>query len=158
MPNGTRASRVTVTVTRKDGHHPIVFMQCGPVRFRASARAQARLRPFRHRAILRPTRFRLPDRLDAERPPIQQLYSALAEDEDRNALIFDDVLRALESKRSPLVLTERKEHALRLAGRLGRFARNVLLLRGGMGARQRREIMERLEKIPDSEERVLVAT
>ena len=27
-----------------------------------------------------------------------------------------------------------------------------------MGARQRREIMERLEKIPDTEERVLVAT
>ena len=149
---------LSATVTRKDGHHPIVFMQCGPVRFRASARAQARLRPFRHRAILRPTRFRLPGHMDGERPLIQQVYAALAEDEHRNALIFDDVLRALESKRSPLVLTERKEHALRLAETLGRFARNVLLLRGGMGARQRREIMERLEKIPDTEERVLVAT
>ncbi|MCY4231008.1 MAG: DEAD/DEAH box helicase family protein, partial [Alphaproteobacteria bacterium] len=25
---------LSATVTRKDGHHPIVFMQCGPVRFR----------------------------------------------------------------------------------------------------------------------------
>ena len=149
---------LSATVTRKDGHHPIVFMQCGPVRFRATAKAEARRHPFRHRAILRPTRFRLPAGIDAERPPIQQVYAALADDEDRNALIFDDVLAALEARRSPILLTERKEHAHRLAERLGRFARNVLLLRGGMGARQRREVMQRLEDIPDGEERVLVAT
>ena len=149
---------LSATVTRKDGQHPIVFMQCGPVRFRASAKSQARRRGFRHRAILRPTRFRLPDGIESERPPIQQIYAALAEDDARNALIFDDVLKALESKRSPLVLTERKDHARRLADRLERFARNVILLVGGMGARQRREIMERLEKIPDTDERVLVAT
>ena len=149
---------LSATVTRKDGQHPIVFMQCGPVRFRASAKSQARRRGFRHRAILRPSRFRLPDGIESERPPIQQIYAALAEDDARNALIFDDVLNALESKRSPLVLTERKDHARRLADRLERFARNVILLVGGMGARQRREIMERLEKIPDTDERVLVAT
>ncbi len=33
---------LSATVTRKDGHHPIVFMQCGPVRYRVSSRAQAR--------------------------------------------------------------------------------------------------------------------
>ena len=76
----------------------------------------------------------------------------------RNALIFDDVLTALEAGRSPVVLTERKDHANHFAEKLGRFARNVILLRGGMGARQRREIMQRLEEIPDHEERVLVAT
>ena len=52
----------------------------------------------------------------------------------------------------------RKEHAHRLAERLGRFARNVLFLRGGMRAKQRRSVMQRLEEIPDAEERVLVAT
>ena len=34
----------------------------------------------------------------------------------------------------------------------------MLLLRGGMRTRQRREIMQRLEEIPEAEERVLVAT
>ena len=68
------------------------------------------------------------------------------------------MLAALEARRSPVVLTERKDHAGDLARRLGRFARNVLLLRGGMGARERREVMQRLEDIPDGEERVLVAT
>ena len=148
---------LSATVTRQDGHHPIVFMQCGPVRFRASAKEEARRRPFGHRTLLRPTSFRLPDGIDGERPPIQQVYAALEEDEDRNALIFDDVLTALEAGRSPILLTERKDHAGRLVQRLERFARNVLLLRGGMGAKQRREIMQRLEDIPDHEERVLVA-
>ncbi len=43
---------LSATVTRQDGHHPIVFMQCGPVRFRASAKAQARQRPFAWRGTL----------------------------------------------------------------------------------------------------------
>ena len=149
---------LSATVTRQDGRHPIVFMQCGPVRFRASAKAQARQRPFAHRALLRPTAFRLPDGLEMECPPIQRVYAALAEDAARNDLIFGDVLSALVAGRSPLVLTARKDHAERLAERLGRFARNVLFLRGGMGVKQRRAIMRRLEETPDTEERVLVAT
>ena len=149
---------LSATVTRRDGHHPIVFMQCGPVRFRTGAKAQARQRPFEHRAILHATEFELPAGMEAERPPIQHVYAALAADGDRNDMIFDDVLEALEAGRSPLLLTERKDHAHRLAERLARFARNVLVLRGGMGARQRRAVMQRLEDIPETEERVLIAT
>ena len=149
---------LSATVTRKDGHHPIIFMQCGPVRFRANAKAHARQRPFGHRALLRPTAFRMPERVDGERPPIQHVYAALAEDEERNDLIFDDVLQALEAGRSPILLTERKDHAQHFADRLDRFARNVLLLRGGMGVRQRREVMRRLKDVSDTEERVLIAT
>ena len=149
---------LSATVRRKDGHHPIVFMQCGPVRYRVSARDQARRRPFRHRAVLRPTAFRMPDDGDGERLPIQRVYAALAADEDRNALIFDDVLEALEAGRSPIVLTERKDHAQRLLDRLGPFAKNVFLLHGGMGARQRGEMARRLEDVPETEERVLIAT
>ena len=149
---------LSATVVRKDGHHPIVFMQCGPVRFRTNARAQARQRPFGHRAILRPTEFRLPPELKGERTPIQHIYAALAANGDRNDMIFDDVLQALEAGRSPILLTERKDHAHCLAERLGHFARNVLVLRGGMGTRQRREVMQRLDDVPETEERVLVAT
>lgn len=54
---------LSATVTRKDGHHPIIFMQCGPVRYRVNAKAQAALRPFRHSVIVRPTGF-VPTRLD----------------------------------------------------------------------------------------------
>jgi len=35
---------LSATVTRKDGHHPIIFMQCGPVRYRVDAKSQAAAR------------------------------------------------------------------------------------------------------------------
>jgi len=149
---------LSATVTRRDGHHPIIFMQCGGVRYRATARAQARRRPFRHRAILRPTAFRLPADMDTERPSIQRVYGALAADGARNGLILDDARAALEAGRSPILLTERREHARCLAESLAESARNVLVLRGGMGTRERRALMQRLEEIPETEERVLVAT
>ena len=149
---------LSATVTRKDGHHPIIFMQCGPVRYRVDARRQAAKRPFSHRVRLRATRFGLPAELDHERPPIQSIYGALAEDEERNRLILDDVLSAVADERSPIVLTERKAHALLLAERLSRHARNVLVLHGGMGQKARRELTDRLETISDACGRVLIAT
>jgi superfamily II DNA or RNA helicase len=39
---------LTATPTRKDGHHPIIFMQCGPTRFNLSAREVSERSPFRH--------------------------------------------------------------------------------------------------------------
>ena len=150
---------LSATVTRKDGHHPIIFMQCGPVRFRVDARTQAAGRPFEHRVVPRVTNFVLPPELASEqRPPIQKIYAALVANTARDDLIFDDVLKALEEKRSPVILTERKDHALRLAERLSRFARNVILLTGGLGARQQRAVMKRLADIPPDAERVLIAT
>jgi len=50
---------LSATVTRKDGHHPIIFMQCGPVRYQVDERKQATERPFKHRVIVRNTGFRL---------------------------------------------------------------------------------------------------
>jgi superfamily II DNA or RNA helicase len=149
---------LSATVTRKDGHHPIIFMQCGPARFRIDARSQAAVRPFGHRVVPRRTSFVLPPGLEPERAPIQQVYAALAASEARNAMIFNDVLQALEAKRSPVILTERKDHALLLAGRISRFARNVVVLIGGMAAKQRRAAMQRLADVPATDERVLIAT
>ena len=52
---------LSASITRKDGHHPIIFMQCGPVRYRVNARQQAAARPFTHHVLVRPTGFRAPD-------------------------------------------------------------------------------------------------
>ena len=73
-------------------------------------------------------------------------------------MIFNDVLQALEDKRSPVILTERKDHALLLADRISRFARNVIVLTGGMKAKQRRATMQRLGDVAATDERVLIAT
>jgi len=150
---------LSATVTRKDGHHPIIFMQCGPVRKRVDARTEAARRPFDHRVRIRQTAFRLPDsEANAATVPIQDVYRALAGDEGRNELIFNDVLAALEAGRSPVVITERTDHLEALADRLSRFAKNVIVLRGGQSERKRREAMERLAAIPEQDERVIVAT
>src|SRR5207244_5414724 len=49
---------LSATVARKDGHHPIIFMQCGPVRYRVDAKQKAAARPFTHQVFVRPTGFR----------------------------------------------------------------------------------------------------
>jgi superfamily II DNA or RNA helicase len=91
-------------------------------------------------------------------PSITDIYAALVADEKRNDMIFDDVLKALENKRSPVVITERKEHLHCLAERFSRFARNVIVMKGGMGLKQRKSIAEKIARIPDEEERLILAT
>jgi superfamily II DNA or RNA helicase len=149
---------LSATVARKDGHHPIIFMQCGSVRHRVDARAQAAERGVAHRAKHRATKFQLPPPLAAsDRPAMPAVYAALAQDELRNDLIFDDVLKALEAKRSPLVLTERKDHLEYLQHRFSRFVRHLVVLRGGMSAAERRA-SETALRVPDDEERLILAT
>ncbi len=149
---------LSATVTRKDGHHPIIAMQCGPIRYRVDPRSEAGKRPFRHIVIIRNTAFALPGANLDTPPPIQDVFRAVAADVARNDLIFDDILRALEAKRSPVVITERTDHLENLETRLKGFAKNVIVLRGGQTDRQRREIAVRLSGIPEGEERVLLST
>jgi len=150
---------MTATVTRKDGHHPIVLMQCGPIRHRVAARTQADERPFAHRVVRRYTDFTMPSPGEGgERIAIHRIYAAIAEDEARNDLIFDDVLRALETGRSPLVLTERRNHLEQLTQRFSGFSKNVVVLKGGMGRRQLKATLEELASIPEHEERLIIAT
>jgi len=150
---------LSATVTRKDGHHPIIFMQCGPVRYRVDERKQAAKRPFSHRVIVRKTNFKLPDSLrDKKDLAIHEVYSSLIHDKIRNNMIFDDVMAALIAKRWPLVLTERKVHLEILANLFSPLVPNVIVLRGGMGQKQRRLLSERITSIPDDEERIILAT
>jgi len=58
---------LSATVARKDGHHPIIFMQTGPMRYRVNDRKQAEERPFEHKFIVRQTEFDLPDCLTSEK-------------------------------------------------------------------------------------------
>lgn len=150
---------LSATVTRRDGHHPIIFMQCGPVRYRVDEREQAAIRPFIHKVIVRKTGFRLPEALmDESAPAIHEVYAALISDEGRNNIIVEDVLAAVRANRSPVLLTERREHLERLDERLSPLVRNLIVMKGGMGKKQRRLIAERIAGIPDDEERVILAT
>jgi superfamily II DNA or RNA helicase len=147
---------LTATPIRKDGHHPIIVMQCGPIRFRESAKEQAAARPFEHLVITRYTNFRMvPETGDVK---IQDIYGALVLDKDRNELIFNDMLKALEMGRSPLLLTERVEHLEQFAEQLKGVAQNIIVLKGGMGSKQRKAMADEIKAVPDSKERVILST
>ncbi len=144
---------LSATVARKDGHHPIIFMQCGPVRHRVDARKQAAARPFTHKVFVRPTGFRSPAESESDpRLEYQRLVESLAADEARNRLIRADVENAAREGRSPLVLTERTEHLQVLAEGLSAF--EVITLRGGMGRKELRAALARLAGGP----RIVLAT
>jgi superfamily II DNA or RNA helicase len=150
---------LSATVTRKDGHHPIIFMQCGPVRHRVDAKAQAAARPFTHAVYVRPTGFRPAGALAEDaRIQFQDLYSELIADKSRNQLICDDVLEAIREGRSPLLLTERNEHLHYLADRLSAAVEHLIVLRGGMTKNEMGAVTERLAAIPENEPRLLLAT
>jgi superfamily II DNA or RNA helicase len=149
---------LSATVARKDGHHPIIFMQCGPVRHRVHARQQGLERGMHHHAQDRMTKFELPPSLaSVERPPMPAIYAVLAQDSGRNDLIFDDVLKSLEAKRSPIVLTERKDHLEYLQKRFSPFVANLVVLRGGMSASERKTAEAAL-RVSDDQERLILAT
>jgi superfamily II DNA or RNA helicase len=131
-------------------------MQLGPVRCAVDARSEAARRSFEHRLIVRDTAFSAPARAGSS--TIQDLYAALAGDEKRNELILNDVIASLEEGRSPILLTERKDHLEYLAERLRRFARHLVVLHGTMNTRSRSAAREQLVAIPPDEERLLLAT
>ncbi len=145
---------LTATPQRRDGQHPILAMQIGPARFVVDSRSQVAARPFDHRLIARETEFRMV----GEDVAIQELYQALVCDENRNQLILNDVIRELEDRRSPILLTERRDHLEYFAEKLRSFARHLVVLQGGMSEKQRREVAEQLRSIPDHEERLVLAT
>lgn len=150
---------LTATAVRKDGHHPIIFMQCGPIRYKVDPKKQALERPFNHSVIQRHTEFRLATTSDeTSSVPFHEVYRLLALDQARNELLINDVITAMNAGRSPLILTERKEHLEYLQRRLSSVLENVIVLHGGMKAKERKEAIERLEAIPETEKRLLIAT
>jgi superfamily II DNA or RNA helicase/very-short-patch-repair endonuclease len=150
---------LSATITRKDGHHPIIFMQCGPVRYRVDAKQQAAARPFTHRVLVRPTGFRAPATPDPDpRAEFHRLCDALRSDNTRNQKICADVLSEVGEGRSPLVLTERTEHLQHLAERLSSEIPDVITLRGGMGRKELQDVREHLARLPNATGRVILAT
>ena len=147
---------LTATPTRKDGHHPIIFMQCGPVRFSLSARGMTESTPFEHFVIPRQTDFRMaPNLTDVT---IHDVYAALVRDRARNEMIVEDLVRAVESGHSPLLLTGRTEHLKYFETKLTGVVKNVFVLKGGMGTKQRRAVAEALASVGETDQRVILAT
>lgn len=146
---------LTATPIRKDGHQPIIFMQCGPIRYSADAKAQMASQTFTRLLVPRFTSYR---ELTDEKSSYTQLIQKMSEDECRNRLITDDVCEALKKGHSPIVLTNLTSHIETLANALVPRCKHVVTLVGSGSTREKRQKMECLQNIDSTEPLVIVAT
>jgi len=149
---------LTATPARQDGHHPIIFMHCGPVRYRVDAKKQAGLRPFEHYVIPRFTSFRSSCEADQKDAAIQEQYSEIALNDWRNRFITDDVVKSHAQGRNSLVLTERTAHVEVLTRMLQGSIPNVISLTGGASAKDKKAAFLKIKEISPEQPLTLLAT
>lgn len=146
---------LTATPIRKDGHQPIIFMQCGPIRYSAEAKSQLAKQTFKRWLIPRFTAYR--DLSDSS-STYAQIVQSLATDEARNALIVEDVCKTLAVGRSQIVLTTLTSHVEHLSQLLSTCCKNIITLVGSESMKDKRQKMERLAELSPKEPLVVVAT
>lgn len=146
---------LTATPKRKDGHHPIIIMQCGQIvrADNASAASDGAQKQTRS-VIIRETNFTVTP--ENQSPSMNDLYQALANNRERSEMIAADIIEAVRNGHCPLVLTERIEHLEKLEALLNNCACPKIILKGGIGKKQRQEAMKQLQKCPGS--RIILAT
>lgn len=146
---------LTATPIRKDGHQPIIFMQCGEIRYTSDSKSQQFQQSFRRLLIPRFTSHR---NLNADGSNYAQILDELIENESRNKLILDDVAANLAEGRTPIILTARTAHVDLLTEQCRKICPNVIRLVGNDSAKAKREVMSRLNDIPANEPLIVVAT
>jgi len=143
---------LTATPIRRDGQQPIIFMQCGPIRYTA---AQPPGAPHDLKVLPRSrcTRIELPTTAG-----IQDVFRHLANDQARTDAIAIEIKEAFEQGRKILVLTERTEHLAAIMAALACQIPEPFMLHGRMSKKQRAALIADLNALPPDAPRVLVAT
>lgn len=142
---------LTATPIRKDGHQPIIFMQCGPIRYTTTSQAISFVRELYPRF----TAFKnISDRILNHSTQMQEI----AKNELRNRMIISDVCKVINKGRSPIILTQYTSHVYELERLLAEHYQNIICLTGTASMKQRRLQMERLNNIPPDQNVVIIAT
>lgn len=153
--NASYVYGLTATPVRKDGHQPIIFMQCGEIRYTVDSKSQQTRQAFRRLLIPRFTSHR---NLKSDGGNYAQVIDELIESETRNKLILDDVASNLAEGRTPIILTARTAHVDLLAEECRKICPNAIRLVGNDSAKAKREVMAQLSHVPADEPLVVVAT
>ena len=148
----------TATPTRKDGHHPILLMQCGPIRYHDDPKKQAENRPFDHFVIPRFTSLRISFDRNEKEFSINDVYSEIMENDFRDQQIIEDVIENYKLGRNCVVLSQRTDHVEMLSKKLKDTIPDVLTLTGKMGVKKAREVFACIKDTPDDKNIVLVST
>ena len=124
---------LSATPKRKDGMHPIMFMQCGEIV---------------HEVEPKKTRFHrlqtISTSFDTFQNSFSEMLNEIMEDEERNKLIVDEIVRLKD--RNILILSERIEHLNVLYHYLDAKNIDALLLHGGLSQKVQKQALKEATK------------
>ncbi len=142
---------LTATPIRRDGHHPIIFMQCGPIRHTIRRQEQSAV-------VMEVLATVLPAPSIQADSAIHDVFNTLSNDPVRNRRICSDIIRASKEGRKILVLSERTGHIEILRDMIGDVTQNIFVLHGRLSPKCRSETVARLDAMPEADSRILFAT
>ncbi|WP_414838595.1 DEAD/DEAH box helicase family protein [Carnobacterium sp. TMP28] len=146
---------LTATPIRKDGHEPIIFMQCGSIRYRDDAKKQTEKRPFDHTVI---TKFMPLNSEIYHEMTLQEIYLKIAESHVRNENIIEDIVDCYKEGRNSIILTERVSHVEALENNLIKTIPDVIAITGAMSKKKRTEKMKRIKEAPLDKPLTIIST
>ena len=131
---------LTATPTRKDGWHKIIYMQCGDIRIRVASRELKQNREMEHTVIVNKTNYKYINEEENEKTQIADILNDMCNNVFRNSIIIEDIKKAIEEGRTPIVLTERVEHLRILQAGLEKLNIPVVIYKGHMGKKEKATI------------------
>lgn len=148
---------VTATPLRSDGLEKINYMLLGPVRYQFTAKDRAKEQGIAHLVYPRFTRAVAP-RFHQDNMHPNEAYTILRENEDRDALIINDVTKCIAEGRTPVILSRYIDHSRKLYDRLRNCADEVFLLSGENTKKQHHAVLEQMKQVKADKSMILVAT
>lgn len=143
---------LTATPIRRDGQQPIIYMQCGAIRYTADVPENA---PRELEVIPSYITSIIDTPADAR---IQEIFHHLAEDTGRSKSIAAKIVELYRQGRKVLVLTERTDHLHAIKNTLNSQIQYFYTLHGRMSKKQRTTTISELDALPANAPRVLLAT
>ena len=140
------------TPIRRDGQQPIIFMQCGPIRYTA-AKSESAPQDMEVVARTLDTQIDLPPHAG-----IQDVFHQLVNDAIRTAAIATEIELAYRQGRKVLVLTERIAHLEAISVALSGMDFVPFVLHGRMSMKQREALITALYALQPDSPRILLAT
>lgn len=141
---------MTATPIRKDGHHPIVFMQCGEIKYRTNAKLI-----FDSMQVFK---RELNTNLNEENVSLASVISTLSQDQQRNSIICKNISEVFRRGRKILVLTERVSHLKLLQEELSANCHDIVVLKGNMKKMEKEVVKRELKELNQSDSFIIIAT
>lgn len=146
---------LTATPNRKDKYDKLITMQCGPIVHKAVSKI---INEKKIAHMLIPRSNKIQSDKDLSMLKLTELYDEIINDNSRNELIINDIIEAFKLGSTPLILTERVEHINILESLLNKYIDKIVILKGGMGNKQRKSALDMLKSFSKEERFIILAT